>query len=122
MTLRGAIVCESLKPGTTLEGYELRVVRMSRFEVSDNAEYQPSVWTLIEFEASDEDSDALVQRLAKDLASPGWYANWNSETEAVLVFPEKVFRYKRGSKAGRAKAQKYAIDCGVPKTQLDWDD
>lgn len=122
MTLRGAIICESLKPGTVLEGDELRVTRWSRFEVSDNTLDQPSVWTLIEFEASEDDSDALAQRLAKDLDSPGWYASWFSEEQAVVVFPEKVIRYKRGSKAGRDKAKRYARECGVPETQLDWDD
>lgn len=120
--LRGAIVCESVKPGTVLEGYELRVTRWSRYEVSEPAEWQPSVWTLIEFEASADDSDALAQRLSKDLDSPGWYANWYSDTEAVVVFPEKIFRYKRGDKSGRQAAKTYARHCGVPEAQLDWDD
>ncbi len=120
--VRGAIVCESLKPGTVLEGYELRVTRWSRFEVTDNAEWQPQVWTLVEFEAAAEDSDALAQRLSKDLDSPGWYANWYSEKEAVVVFPEKIFRYKRGDASGRKTAAEYGRHCGVPETQLDWDD
>jgi hypothetical protein len=120
--LTGAIICESLKPGTTLEGFELRIVRWSRYQISDPAPWQPSTWTLIEFEADADESDALAQRLAKSLDEPGWYANWNTDTEAVVVFPEKIFRYRRGDKKGRAKAQKYGLDCGVPKPQLDWAD
>ena len=120
--LRGGIICESLKPGTVLEGYDLRITRWSRFGVSDATEWQPSTWTLIEFEADADTSDALAQRLCKDLDAPGWYANWNTPDESVVVFPERVFRYKRGDKAGRRKAEKYGGDCGVPKTQLDWDD
>jgi hypothetical protein len=118
--LRGAIICESLKPGTSLDGYEMRITKWRRYEVSEGADSQPSVWTLIEFEAPVEDSDALAIRLSKDLASPGWYANWNTESDAVVVFPDKIFRYKRGDKAGRKKAQKYGLDCGVPEPQLDW--
>jgi hypothetical protein len=120
--IRGAIVLESLKAGTVIEGYDLRVTRISRYRVGEPAQWQPSTWTLLEFEAAEDDSDALAQRLCKDLDEPGWYANWYSKTQAIVVFPEKVFRYKRGSRAGRAKAQKYARDCGVPDTQLDWDD
>jgi hypothetical protein len=120
--LRGAIICESLKPGATLEGFDLRITRWSRYEISDPAPWQPSIWTLIEFEADAEGSDALAQRLSKSLDEPGWYANWNTDTEAVVVFPEKIFRYKRGDKKGRAKAQRYGRDCGVPKPQLDWAD
>ncbi len=120
--LRGGIICESLKPGTVLEGYELRITRWSRYEISEPAPSQPSVWTLIEFEADEDVSDVLAQRLCKDLDAPGWYANWNTDDEAVVVFPERVFRYPRGDRAGRRKAQKYGRHCGVPEGQLDWDD
>lgn len=121
-SLRGGIICESLKSGTVLEGYDIRITRWSRYEIGEPAPWQPSVWTLIEFEAPEDVSDALAQRLTKDLDSPGWYANWNTDSQAVVVFPERVFRYKRGDKAGRRKAQKYGRDCGVPEAQLDWDD
>jgi len=121
-TLRGGIICESLKPGTELEGYELRIIRWSRYEIRDPAPWQPSVWTLIEFEAPADDSDSLAHRLSKDLAAPGWYANWNTAREAVVVFPHKIFRYKRGDSSGRETAKEYGRHCGVPEAQLNWDD
>ncbi len=120
--LRGAIVCESLKPGTVIEGYEMRITRWSRYEIGEPADWQPGVWTLVEFEADEEESDALAQRLSKDLDEPGWYANWYSSSEAVVVFPDKIFRYKRGDARRRKAAQQYARNCGVPEAQLDWDD
>jgi hypothetical protein len=118
--LRGAIICESLKPGTSLDGYEMRITKWRRYEVPQPADWQPKLWTLIEFEAPEDDSDALAERLSKDLASPGWYANWNTPTDAVVVYPDKIFRYKRGDKAGRKRAQKYGLAAGVPEPQLDW--
>ena len=118
--LRGGIICESLKPGTVLDGYEMKIVKWSRYEVADNTDAQPRTWTLIEFEAPEDDSDALAKRLSRDLASPGWYANWNTASVSVVVFPDKIFRYKRGDKAGRKRAQKYGLDAGVPQPQLDW--
>ena len=121
-TIRGAIICESLKPGTILEGYDLRITRWSRYDVTGAAEYQPATWTLIEFEAEEDVSDPLAQRLAKSLLEPGWYANWYSDDRAVVVFPEKIFRYKRGDKTARKRAQKFGRECGVPEAQLDWDD
>lgn len=121
-TLRGAIICESLKPGTNLDGYEMRITRWRRYEVPHPAEWQPNLWTLIEFESPEDDSDALAMRLSKDLASPGWYANWSTATQEVVVFPDKIFRYRRGDKAGRSLAQKYGRDAGVPEAQLDWGD
>ena len=66
--------------------------------------------------------DALASELADSLLSPGWYANWNSDTEATVVFPGKVFRYPRGDQAGREEAKAHGRSVGVPEPQLDWTD
>jgi hypothetical protein len=121
--VRGAIIAESLKPGTVLEVDGMRLVRWSRYEVLDVPGYQPRMWTLIEFEAPDEGSGALADMLADALLEPGWYANWNSsEGEATVVFPGKVFRYPHGDTAGREAAKEHGRRCGVPEPQLDWSD
>jgi hypothetical protein len=60
--------------------------------------------------------------LADSLLSPGWYANWNSDAEATVVFPGKIFRYPHGDQAGRAEAQAHGRSVGVPEPQLDWTD
>jgi hypothetical protein len=119
-SLRGAIICESLEPGTVLEGFDMKVVSWRRYEVRDVPDYQPSLWTLIEFDAPVERSDALAEKLSNVLMGPGWYANWNTEDEAVVVFRGKVFRYARGDAAGRAAAQQHGRKAGVPEPQLDW--
>jgi hypothetical protein len=120
--IRGAILAESLRPGTVLEGHGLRVTRWSRYEVPGAAAYQPPVWTAIEFEAPQDNAAALAGDLAASLLSPGWYANWNSEAEATVVFPGQVFRYRHGDAAGRQAAQEHGRRCGVPEPQLDWTD
>jgi hypothetical protein len=120
--IRGAILAESLKPGTGFDGRGMRIIRCSRLEVTDAANYQPSIWTLIEFEAPASGSDVLASELAGSLLSPGWYANWNSDTEATVVFPGKIFRYPRGDQARRAEVEAYGRSVGVPEPQLDWTD
>jgi hypothetical protein len=77
---------------------------------------------LIEFEAPASSSDELASELADSLLSPGWYANWNSDTEATVVFPGKIFRYLRGDPAGREEAEAHGRSVGVPEPQLDWTD
>jgi hypothetical protein len=47
---------------------------------------------------------------------------WNSATEATVVFPGRVFRYRRGDVAARQAAQEHGRRCGVPESQLDWTD
>ena len=83
--IRGGILAESLHPGTGFDGHGMRITRCERFEVTGAADYQPPIWTLIEFEAPASSSDALASELADSLLSPGWYANWNSDTEATVV-------------------------------------
>lgn len=120
--IRGAILAESLTPGMGFDGRGMWIIRCSRYEVTGAADYQPPIWTLIEFEAPANSSDALASELSDSLLSPGWYANWNSDTEATVVFPGKVFRYSRGDQAGREEAQEYGRSVGVPEPQLDWTD
>ncbi len=120
--VRGLILAESLKPGTAFHGHGMHVTRCSRYEVTGVPSYQPPVWTAIEFEAPEENAAALADELAGCLLSPGWYANWSSNTEATVVFPGKVFQYRRGDQAGRHAAQEHGRLCGVPEPQLDWTD
>jgi hypothetical protein len=120
--IRGGFLAESLRPGTGFEDGGMRITRCSRFQVGSAADYQPAVWTLIEFEAPAENADALAGEFAGRLLSPGWYVNWNSDTEATVVFPGRVFRYPRGDAAGRREAAEHGRRCGVPEPQLDWAD
>jgi hypothetical protein len=120
--IRGGILTESLKPGTGFDGHGMRIIRCARFEIASPADYQPPIWTLIEFEAPASSSDALASELADSLLSPGWYGNWNSATEATVVFPGKIFRYSRGDQPGREEAQAHGRSVGVPEPQLDWTD
>jgi hypothetical protein len=39
-----------------------------------------------------------------------------------VVFPGKIFRYRRGDQAGREEAQARGRSVGVPEQQLDWTD
>ncbi len=116
------ILAESLRPGTSFGGHGMRVLRWSRYEVTGAAKYQPSLWTAIEFELPAEEAPALAEELAASLLSPGWYANWTGLAEATVIFPGKIFRYRRGDQAARAAAQQHGRECGVPEPQLDWTD
>ena len=120
--IRGAFIAESLRPGSAIEGLELTLTRCSRYDVRDVPAYQPSTWTLIEFEASASVDRALADVLADALLEPGWYANWNSDAESTVVYPGRIFRYPRFDRAGRDVAAAYGREKGVPESQLDWGD
>ena len=120
--LKGALLAESLQVGSSLEVPGLRFTRITRSDVSDSATpAQPSVWTMLEFEAEDEVADQLADALAGSLlAEGGWYANFTLGEEHVVVFAGRVFRHQRGDRSRRAEAEAYARHVGVPEHQMDW--
>jgi len=118
--LEGTLIAESLQPGTTLDGVTLTVRKIVRHAPSGITEAQPAIWTNIDFEITDSEGDALAGALAAALGERGWYANFQSATEAFVVFANQVFRYPRGDAAGRARAQAHGRLRGIPEPQLDW--
>jgi hypothetical protein len=140
--LTGRLLAESLRVGSDLAVTDLRVVRLGRHDVSsstlpdaepDNAdlgapgagatEDQPKIWTFLDFEAPDERADVLAQALADALeTTTGWWADFIVGDDHVVVFANRVFRYRLGNKAGREEAVSWGRSVGTPEHQLDWGD
>jgi hypothetical protein len=77
--------------------------------------------TFIDFEAGDADADPIASALAGALEPEGaWCADFRAGTDHVVVFANRVFRYRSGDTAGRAGAVAYGRTVGVPDHQLDW--
>jgi hypothetical protein len=120
--LRGRLIAESLRAGTDLSLEGVRLTRISRQDVSGSAAAgQPPVWTLVDIEAPDDCADALARSLSRSLlADGGWYADFTVGGEHVVVFAGRVFRYRRGDRAGHEAAVAHGRSVGVPEHQLDW--
>lgn len=121
--IRGVVLVESLRLDRTLslDGFTVTVVRrdVSAGAVGD----QPKVWAFLEIEGPDDRADDLARDLAGALqAEGGWYADFHVSDDHVVVFADKVFRYRAGDAAGRAEVQQYGESVGVPTHQLDWSD
>lgn len=118
--IKGTLIAESLRVGSSLAGIPLVVREIRRSAVEGLPAYQPGVWTVIEFDADDSDAEMLATDLAGILAEPGWYVNYSSASETFVVYPGRIFRYPRGDQIGRREAQAYGRILGVPEPQLDW--
>jgi hypothetical protein len=117
---RGTLLGESLQLDAVVE-LPLAVHRVTRAAAGDTDAGQPREWTFIEFSVKAEEADALASALSKALRREGgWYCNFNSDHQVVVVFHGRVFRYKPGDRASRAEAEQYARSVGVPESQLDW--
>jgi hypothetical protein len=114
----GVLILESLQVGTELEGIPLTVRKVSRYAVANASADQPKVWSLLEFEV--ERGEELAEVLSQVLDSPGWYADFHDDREIFVVFPGRVFRYRRGDDAARDEAKAYGRALDIPEPQLDW--
>jgi hypothetical protein len=96
------------------------LVGVRRVEIANASPDQPQRWTLIDFEAPDSRAEALADAFAGALDRPGWYVDFVTTTDKCVVFSGRIFRYRRGDASGRAQAQAYALELGVPPAQIDW--
>jgi len=117
---QGALIAESIRPGTSLDDLRLTVRQITRHAPDGTTDEQPPIWTDIYFEIEDQDAEPLAGKLAEVIDAPGWYADFRSGTETIVVYRGKIFRYPRGDAAGRAEAEAHGCAHGVPGHQLDW--
>jgi hypothetical protein len=104
-----------------LDGVPLRVTSIERRDAGDVSAGQPLVWTFVEFEAREEQADALAAALTAVLDERlGWYCDFRSSEETFVVFAGRAFRYRRGDREARAEVEAYGRAAGVPESQLDW--
>lgn len=114
MTLAGALIAESLRVGSVLEGITLTVTKISRADLGDVDAGQPRTWTFVDFEAADEDAELLANALERVLERVGgWYCDFRNDDATFVVFAGRTFRYPRGEVSGRAAAVEYGRSVGV---------
>ena len=120
--IKGTLLTESLRIRVPLAVAGLRVTGLERRCVSGTAT-QPAVWTFLEFEADDDVAGPLAAALEASLeVEGGWYADFASDADHLVVFANRTFRYRRDDPAGRLAAEAYGRSVGVPDDQLDWPD
>ena len=119
--IEGVLLGESIRPGSELSGVPLVVKEIRRVRIDHPGPLQPSIWTLLLFEADDSAAQPLADALAGCLLGEGgWYCDFQTAAEKFVVFGGRVFRYRRDDEAGHAAATGYGRSVGVPGPQLDW--
>jgi hypothetical protein len=122
--IKGVLLAESLRLDATVAVPGLQLHSVRRSDVSASAtDDQPDVWTFIEFTGPESISDQLAQTLSGALrADGGWYVDYSTEKDHVVIFSGRVFRYRKGDAMGRAEARAHGLSLGTPEHQLDWPD
>ncbi|WP_353940178.1 hypothetical protein ABII15_00325 [Streptomyces sp. HUAS MG91] len=68
--LEGVLIAESLRVGAQMAGIRLQVTNLTRVEVTDAADDQPRLWTLLDFTAEESAAQHLADHLASSLLRP----------------------------------------------------
>jgi hypothetical protein len=118
--LTGLLLKESLTDHHILD--RLRITNMETWHVANAAAHQPGAWTALSFEVDAAEAEGVVEALSHVLKSPGWYIDARLGDEVIVMFPDRIFRYRRGDQIGKAGAQAYAQAIGIPPSQIDWGD
>jgi hypothetical protein len=116
----GGLLAESLSEDAVVD-VTLTVTKVFRAAAGDTAAGQPRDWTFIEFSVPTSSVDTLAESLSRALRKVGgWYCDFHSDLEVVVVFYGRIFRYSKGDRTRRAEVEAYARSVGVPEAQLDW--
>ena len=120
----GTVIAESIRAGTVLDGRGFAVREIRRVEADLSAAQRAAGlaerWTLLAFEVADDRAGELASALAAVLDAPGWYADLHTAERSFVVYAGRVFAYARDDTAGRAAAEAFARERGVPDAQIDW--
>ncbi|MCK5074318.1 MAG: hypothetical protein KAQ98_12890 [Bacteriovoracaceae bacterium] len=107
---------ENLKEVTDLVTVKKREI----WNVSNAVNWQPKKWTAITFEGLLENLHTVVDEMTKRI-KPKWFLNISTAKYNYVVFHNKVFKYLKGDKETLKEAQQYALDIGVPQSQIGWE-
>ena len=115
----GLLLRESLSDLDILQ--RMTITKTETWHVANAAEFQPKVWTALSFEVSETDAEVVIEELSRVLKEC-WYIDARLDEWVIVIFPRRVFRYRRGDQADKTQAQAYALAAGVPSSQIDWGD
>lgn len=114
----GLIIEESLRDSSVLD--LVKVTRKEKWEVSNPGKFLPKTWTACYIQGDKSQVDVFAEKVSHAIKPKGCYANISTKEYVYVIFPHKMFKYKRGDKQKRLGAIEFGRSLGIPKRQLDW--
>jgi len=105
--MKGTIVKQSLENTDFL-----KKIKILKERITDDKKPEDR-WNLLTVEIKEEQIEELKKRIKEK-----WYTHFWNEKELIIVFKNKIFKFKRGDNL--QKAIDYGIKEGIPKEQLDF--
>ena len=116
MKFRGLLLREGLKDLRVLD--MVRGIKTETWDINSDADALPRIWTAIRFEGDEGNAAMIAERLSQSLSPDRWCGRLSTENHVYVMFPNKVFKYLRGDRQSREKAQDHARSMGIPDSHL----
>ena len=109
---QGAIIKETLTDELLLDF--LIIDKVEIWKTNDTIKY----WTMVFFHSETPD---FPQRLAEVIIE-GWFADMKTGDVKVIVFKDKVLKYRIGDAVEKEQVLDYMRAKGIPQEQFNWDE
>lgn len=106
----GCIIKESINDENIFD--LVKVDHAELWRTSDTPKY----WTAVFFSSNVPD---FPDRLSGVLTG-NWYVDMKVGDEKILVFKDRVMRYRIGDEQGKRCILDYCAAIGIPESQMDW--
>ncbi len=107
---KGVIIEQSLSEKTILEKVKIVKIRKTIDKITKKN------WTLYDVKVEDYKLKEVVE-LGKKTIKQSWWMAFKTEEDAVIIFKDKAFRFKRSEIEKQKEIRDYSISVGVPEKQ-----
>ena len=81
-------------------------------------------WTLHAVEIPEDQAEEIARDLSQvligDTKTGSWYADFKNDQFHYVIYPHKIFKMDRQSKADHEAAMNYGLALGIPAHQVDF--
>lgn len=117
---KGVIIEESLRSKETLKSIQILSTKVEEVTPEHKTPWLIK-WTLHTVEIPQERIDRIPNELKDSLEkNHPWYIHLWNESELVVLYHNKIFKFTHNDKEKRVKAIRYGVSLGIPEYQLDF--
>ncbi len=122
MNYKGVIIEESLENTDILDDVRILSTKVEPVTEKHGTPWLKQ-WTLHTVEIPEDRADFIGDKISKaldPLHGGSWYADFKNDKTHFIIFRDKVFKVKRGSREQYDEVVKFGTALGIPDYQLDF--
>jgi len=121
MNYKGVIIEESLKDKSVLQKIKILSTKVEEVTEKHKTPWLKQ-WTLHVVEIPEDQAELIAEELSRSINDnpSSWYVDYNNGETFFVVYPNKIFKWKRGETEIIKACKEYGISLGIPPYQVDF--